>query len=425
MKKIIFLISFAVAFACASDKDYKMLETHAGECLDYLFSFFSEDYKPEKIIRSKFNGSGVELYFDEAAVASTDEMGKKWVADCGDLFDKKRYSPEFLRASPLQKVVEDRIKKGLEARQVQQGSSSGSAGSGEKRETYFVRVTFQNGLLNSIDVTPPYYKRFQYFYQGKVLTWDFFKNGVPVLPWTDDSFSFTFEKDYNGNVRYFSPFYVYATKSTNDPKPRTWKIDNVGQEVANGNFTFTQEGFNGIARGHNGKSWSLMMSISAGLGFYFAYTDEMYEDNGWNKDSTIEHYSIGLSPMIDFAVGTVHCMSSGRCFGFGTGYAKNYFVGSKDDDEDYYYRPSVSEDVISTDNIKLYGEYYFKTQMAISLRETIDIPLNADMKYMTSKTSFVFGSLQRFELGLALSPIQCIPAIYFEYGYRFNTPALW
>ena len=63
--------------------------------------------------------------------------------------------------------------------------------------------------------------------------------------------------------------------------------------------------------------------------------------------------------------------------------------------------------------------------MAISLREAIDIPINADMKYMTSKTSLVFGSFQRFELGLALSPIQCIPAIYFEYGYRFNTPALW
>ena len=64
MKKIILTILFAVAFACASDKDYKMLETHAEECLDYLFSFFSEDYNPQKIIRSKYNGSGVELYFD-------------------------------------------------------------------------------------------------------------------------------------------------------------------------------------------------------------------------------------------------------------------------------------------------------------------------------------------------------------------------
>lgn len=423
MKKIILTILFAVAFACASDKDYKMLETHAEECLDYLFSFFSEDYNPQKIIRSKYNGSGVELYFDEEAVAATDEMGKKWVADCGDLFDEKRYAPGFLRSSPLQKVVEARIKRGLEARQAQQGSSSGSASSGEQGESHFIRVSFQNGILQSIDVTPPHYKRFQYFYKGKVLTWDFFKNGVPLLPWSDDSFSFTFEKDYNGNLRYFSPFYVYSDYSYT-PSPRIWKIDNVGKEVANGNFTFTQEGFNGIARGHNGKSWSLLASISAGLGFYFAYTDEMYEDNGWNKDSAAEKSANGLSLMIDLAIGTVHCMSSGRCFGFGTGYAKNYFVGYKNDDEDYY-DSSVSEEVVSTDNIKVYGEFYFKTKMAISLREAIDIPLNADMKYMTSKTSFVFGSFHRFEIGMELSPIQCIPGIYIEYGYRFNTPALW
>jgi hypothetical protein len=82
-------------------------------------------------------------------------------------------------------------------------------------------------------------------------------------------------------------------------------------------------------------------------------------------------------------------------------------------------------DTKHVNNLMVYGEYYIKGNTPSGIRQSIDIPLDADIKYITSKTGFFYDSWTRFEMGLKLSPIQYIPGVYAEIGFSFTTPSLW
>ena len=436
MKKILLTAFIAVAFANASDKEYKMLETHASECLDYLEAFLAEDYNPENIIKASYKNSNVTLQYDEAAVASTDGIAQKWINDCKDLFDKEKFGPKFFKDSPVKKVIEDKIKKHRDAVLSQNPTEQTSkADSIRKAKSYTISALFNYGVLEKLEVFPPYHKRFQYNYQGQIVARDVFENGTSILPWQSNTFSFTFKKDDSDSIKYYSPYKIYRSEWIQNglmgtkkeiAEPRTWVINNASQDLANGQFTFEQDKFAIMPKSINGKSWAPKLNATIGMGISYL-TDDMYKDNYWDKDSTENPLSIH----IDFSLGAVHCLNSGHCFGFGSGYERNIFTGTSTpqsraakngtDNSDYYYYYYSSQnksksEILYLDNIKVYGEYYFKTETPTSIRQSIGIPIKKDLKYTTFKTSIAFDTSCRFELGIFVSPIQYIPGFYMAIG---------
>ena len=154
-----------------------------------------------------------------------------------------------------------------------------------------------------------------------------------------------------------------------------------------------------MSQGTIDKSWAVKLGGAVGLAIYFP-TDDILDDNGWVEDTS----GFNVAFLIDVTIGVVHCSpSSGRCFGFGGGYAKNIFFGNKREYELGFYKIDSTDvaDVKIIDNVKVYGEYYLKGKSPLGIRQSIDIPLNADMKYITFKTGYFVAKRPEFlKLGL-------------------------
>ena len=424
------LIAFGISFA--AEENTKQLEVHANECLDYLEAFTNPEFNPKKTIQKSYENGSLTLRYKDEVITQTDNIAEKWIHDCSDLFISDKYSPGFFKESPIMKVVKDRIQrqKSFSWKEAKQQASSNS---NNENGPFKLRATFQYGYLQDIDVITPYTTSFQYNYDGENLIWGKFDNeNVYASNFSDGSFTYSFSKS-GGALRYTSPLKSYTVENngnngwgTSKASPKTWKQKATSENVLNGNFTYENELYTAVPRGDIDHSWAIKMSASVGL-HALSYTKDMIKDNKWVEDSTKYMGGVGtLGFLVDIAAGVVHCSpTSGSCFGFGAGYAHNAFDGYVWDTEDSWYSPTVKNKLKHVDNLKLYGEYYLNGKSLKGFRESIDIPLNANMKYITSKTGFFVGSWRRFEVGLEFSPIQYIPGIYIQYGLSFTTPALW
>lgn len=425
------LLILGIGLSNASEEEYKQLEVHVEECLDYLEVFTNPDYNPKKAIQKSYKSGSLFLSFNEEVVSQSEKLAEKWIHDCSDLFISDKYSPGFFKASPIYKVVTDRIKSQKISRK---NSSQGSSGaSNAENGTFKLKATFYHGYLSELSIITPYTTPFQYDYNGEHLIWgEFDDKDVLGAYWSKGSFAFSFSKS-NDSLRYTSPFKTYTSEK--DEKniwgvmkshPKIWEVTNVPEEATNGQFHYEKSLFAPIPKGNKNHSWSVKMAASIGV-HMFAYTNDIIKDNNWIEESTKYVGGFGtLGFTVDISAGIVHCSpSSGSCFGFGSGYAHNAYDGDVVDSENSWRGDEETNKMKHTDNLKLYGEYYFGGPSTKGIRESIDIPLNASMKYLTSKTGFFIGKWYRYEFGLEISPIQYIPGIYINYGMSFNTPGLW
>ena len=424
------LLVLGIGLSYASEEEYKQLEVHVEECLDYLEVFTNPDYNPKKAIQKSYKNGSLVLDFNEEVVSQSEKLAEKWIHDCSDLFISDKYSPGFFKASPIYKVVTDRIKNQKFSKRNSSQSSNASSNAGN--DQFKLRATFYQGYLNELSIITPYTTPFQYDYNGEHLIWgEFDDKDVLGVYWSKGSFAFSFNKS-NDSLHYTSPFKTYTLEKdekniwgTMKPHPKIWEVKNVPEGATNGQFHYEKSLFAPIPKGNKKHSWAIKMAASLGL-HMFAYTKDMIKDNDWVEDSTKYVSGFGtLGFTVDVSAGVVHCSpSSGNCFGFGAGYAHNGFDGYVPE-TDYWRKDEVKNKMKQVDNLKLYGEYYFGGPSTKGIRESIDIPLNASMKYLTSKTGFFIGKWYRYEFGLEISPIQYIPGIYINYGMSFNTPGLW
>ena len=429
--KFIYTTLTALGLSFASEIDLKQLEVHANECLDYLEAFTNPEFNPQKNIQKSYENGSLILQYNENIIAQTDKIAEKWIKDCGDLFISDNYAPSFFKNSPIYKVVTDRIKNQKSSKKV--SNPNNESNSKEKNETFKLRATFLYGYLRDIDVITPYTTSFQYAYGGENLIWGKFDNEkVFASNFSEGSFTYSFSKS-GDSISYTSPLKNHITENngTNGwaykTEPKIWKQKTASADVLKGNFTYKNDLFAAIPRGNIDHSWAIKMAASVGL-HLFVYTNDMIKDNNWIKGSTRYVGDVGtLGFLIDISAGVVHCSpASGRCFGFGAGYSRNIFDGYVIDEDNSWYRHQEETNKFKiTDNLKFYGEYYLSGKSPKGFRESIEVPLNAKMKYLTSKTGFFLGKMNRFEFGLEFSPIQYIPGIYIQYGFSFTTPALW
>lgn len=427
----IFSIAFSMTFA--TEIDYKQLEVHANECLDYLSALTNPEYSPKTSIQKSYENGNLILRYKDEVISQTDKIAEKWIQDCNDIFVSDKYAPGFFRDSPILKVVKDRIER-QKTFSWQESNQIASSKSKNEDGPFKLRATFQNGFLRDLEVITPYTTQFQYNYGGENLIWGFFDDeNVLSSGLFKGSFTYTFSK-LGDSLQYTSPFKNYTTENngkghwgTRISTPKTWEQKSASQDVLNGGFAYEKDLFVAVPRGNIDHSWAIKMSASLGL-HAFIYTDDIIKDNNWIKDSTAYMGGVGtLGFLIDVSVGVAHCSpTSGSCYGFGTGYARNAYDGYVIDVENSWYHEKAKSKLKYIDNIKLYAEYYLDGKTPKGFRESINIPLNAKMKYITSKTGFfIEPTWQRFEVGLEVSPIQYIPGIYLQYGATFSTPALW
>lgn len=424
------LIAFGISFA--TEEDSKQLEVHAKECLDYLEAFTNPEFNPKKSIQKSYENGSLVLRYKDEVITQTDLIAEKWAKDCSDIFVSDKYAPGFFKESPVHKVISDRIKhKSFAERIADQNTASNTT---NNNGLFTLRATFQNGFLKDIDVITPYTTPFQYKYGGENIIWGKFDDkNVFASALSAGSFTYSFSQS-GDSIRYTSPLKTYTIEKSGAKSwgnriasPKTWEVKAASEDVLNGNITYEKDLFTAVPRGNIDHSWAIKGAASIGL-HAFAYTDDMIKDNKWVEDSTKYMGGVGtLGFLIDITAGVVHCSpATGRCFGFGAGYARNAFDGFVVDEEvDWYHNKSIKNKFKYIDNLNFYGEYYLNGKSPKGFRESIAIPLNASMKYLTSKTGFFLGSWRRFEFGLEFSPIQYIPGIYIQYGLSFSTPALW
>ena len=94
----------------ASDENTRMLEVHTRECIDFLQAFATEDFNPQKALRTTFENGVLVIRYDDEVIKQSDDLAQKWMNDCGDLFDVDKYGPKLFRNSPLRKVLEEMIR---------------------------------------------------------------------------------------------------------------------------------------------------------------------------------------------------------------------------------------------------------------------------------------------------------------------------
>lgn len=428
-RKTSFFISFFLVVmaghAFASDEKTRQLEIHAQECLDYLKAFTGEEYNPQKALHTSFERGSLLLRYDENVIKQTDDLAGKWMQDCGDLFDSEKYGPKFFKDSPLIRVLENLIKD-QEFAQKQSDQSVAEQTAAEKK-SFKMRASFRNGVLEELELITPFYGNFQYRYNGESLIWDKLESDNPMSVFSSGKFSYKFVNSYD-SLRYYSPFKHYWTeynpnggRSKEFSASKTWEKKKVAENAGDGKLTFDEGLFPAMSKGTNDKTWALKFGATVGLDVYFP-TDNLLDDNGWVEDTS----GIGVGFLVDATIGVVHCSpSSGKCFGFGAGYARNIFCGNKLEKKPNRRDSTEVFDTKHVNNLMVYGEYYIKGNTPSGIRQSIDIPLDADIKYITSKTGFFYDSWTRFEMGLKLSPIQYIPGVYAEIGFSFTTPSLW
>lgn len=424
LKLCMVFVVVAAGFGFASDEETRQLEVHAQECIDYLKAFTGAEYNPQKVLRSSFEDGSLLLYYDEEVVKQTDDLANKWIEDCEDLFDSDIYGPKIFKNSPLVKVIENLIKDQKFA-QKQADQSQAEQIAKDKKE-FKLKATFRRGVLEVLEVVTPYYGNFQYRYNGENLVWGRFESENPSGFASTETFSYKFVYRHD-SLYYYSPFKHYWISNSYSGKReyhsdiKTWEKENAVKDVESGKIDFDEGLFSAMSQGTIDKSWAVKLGGAVGLAIYFP-TDDILDDNGWVEDTS----GFNVAFLIDVTIGVVHCSpSSGRCFGFGGGYAKNIFFGNKREYELGFYKIDSTDvaDVKIIDNVKVYGEYYLKGKSPLGIRQSIDIPLNADMKYITFKTGYFYDSWTRFEMGVMISPVQYVPGLYLDLGFTFKTPA--
>ena len=412
----------------ASDENTRMLEVHARECIDFLQAFATEDFNPQKALRTNFENGMLVIRYDDEVIKQTDDLAQKWMNDCQDLFDEDKYGPKLFRDSPLKKVLEDIIRDQNFAKM--QSNQTVAEQAAEKKKSFSWRAVFYNGVVERLELVTPYYAKFQYKYDSKYLVWNVLENDNFGGMSSTGVFSYKFVRGLDG-MRYYSPFKTYKTDYSSGSrkflsKPKTWKQQGVTEQESKGNFSFDDDKFSAIPKGSFNKNWALKIGAAVGMNL-FVYTDNLLEDNDWDPDSSA--YIEGVATidfLIDATLGVIRCSSqSGKCLGFGSGYSRGIFLGAREEKDDWG-RTKMATKGRYIDFIKLYGEMYLMSETSGGVRQSIDIPLNADMKYITSKTGFFYDDWRiRVEAGLEISPIQFIPGIYFEIGTSFMTNGLW
>ena len=63
----------------ASDGKTRLLEVHAKECIDFLQAFATDDFNPQKALRTTFKDGSLVIRYDDEVIKQTDDLAKKWI----------------------------------------------------------------------------------------------------------------------------------------------------------------------------------------------------------------------------------------------------------------------------------------------------------------------------------------------------------
>lgn len=424
MKKV-FLCVIATSLFLVSNvwakKDNQALKDHAYQCLEKLSIFSAPELAPNANLQVLMQNDSLIMRYDSNYTAKVDNILETWTEECKDLFDRNVYSPGFFTRSPLSALVDSiaTSQQRVRTEAMDNDSLKQETTHKDSLNAHFLFM-FKDGYLKEIGITPRLRKRYQYVSNGTTLFWGF--EGVTHRIYLDEGL---FKKD---SLIISSGNYITEKKNLTEIK-RPWSrvitkqdYPELKESDANGKFENDTNAFTPIYFGAVNKSWALSVQASAGI-FAGYFTDKVLDDMEADRDSSaiIE----GLLEMgVNWSVtaGAIHCSpSSQRCFGFGAGYGSDYFSGSKLE-KGYWDKVEATSVMNQVSGLKLYGEYFFKSNFPVGVRETITIPLNAGMEYIQAKTNLFISML---DIGFSISPAQFIPTINMGITYRFNTEALF
>lgn len=412
-------IAFLSVNAFAEEENQMTLKAHAYECIQKLSIFSSPEYDPKNTMRTKFENDTLTLYYDPAHVAEVDNLLNKWKNDCGDLFNPDKYASKFFTANPLSELVTEIVKKQQKEEMKAIGNDSLSRIQKEKEETLGTySFIFRYGTLQSIEITPKKGKSFQYRYNGTNVFWDR----------TDIVHKFEYQNKtlWNKDTLYVTSGYYEPQGAYLIPKKQTIaKSDypELNESFTHGTFEFSPERLNLMPRGSLTRTWAVQFEATFGL--YFPYfTSDLAEDVGVDPDSTRMIGPLNLGFDWDVLIGLIHCNpQSERCFGFGGGYSAVLYSGNSTEERNRQGQMESEFHMKVPHSVKMYGEFYLKNKTNLGIKQAVAFPIKEDMKYLLSKTSLVTkGNHFMAELGIGISPIQCVPAPYINFGYSFQTP---
>ena len=72
-KSSLSLLLLGFSLSHAASEDYKQLEVHVEECLDYLEVFTNPDFNPKKTIQKVYENGSLILRYDEEAITKTEK----------------------------------------------------------------------------------------------------------------------------------------------------------------------------------------------------------------------------------------------------------------------------------------------------------------------------------------------------------------
>ncbi len=413
--EVLAVFSLVASSAWAGQKNDKVLKVHAKECIQKLTVLASPENAPDQYLKAGYQNDSLFLYFDETHTAEVKNILEKWTEECSDLFDKKVYSSKFFSASPLLSLLRDEThKQAVDRTKAINNDSLAKEQKKMDEVSGSFNFRFDNGILQSIMIFPKKGKRYQFVKDGVTYLWG--GNGVVHMIQNEGGF---LKKD---TVKVISGYEV-------NEKP--WKhaitkeeYPSLNESVLDGKIEYDQEAFTAVSHGSVAKNKILKLLAMGGINFGYLTNPHLNEFKA-NRDSSALIEGL-LEAGFDWEItaGIDRCSGeTGTCLGFGAGYAAYVWALSGDAEKDPWGNYQ-SEDVTTVvHGIRLYGDYFFKSGTAYGIREAINIPLNVSMKFLESRTSiFVENGLNRFEVGLALSPVQFIPTLFFNIGVKFKTP---
>lgn len=427
--EIMAISSLLASAAWADQKDNMNLKVHANECIQKLTVLALPQYAPDQYLKADYQNDSLVIHFDENHTAEVKGILEKWTEECSDLFDKDVYSPGFFTNSPLMDIVKAESEKQARQRTEAFGNDSLTKIKNEVEEIAGnFSFVFRYGVLESININPRKGKRFQFVNDGTALIWG--GNGIlhsisrkSALLQEDSIIVHSgyeikdFVRDGHGFKEFTRPWSQVVTKE---------EYPSLNESAKNGKFEYDQEAYSAMPWGtvaHN-KKIELIGTVGLNIGYL---TDNYLEDSKAFRDSSaIIEGLLEMGVNWEVSLGLVRCSAtSGTCLGFGAGYgAYVWATAGKEKENRWSYSDDDTEEAETKliHGVKLFGEYYMKSKTPYGFREAITIPVNESMKYIESKTSlFVDSGINRFELGLAISPIQFIPALFFNIGINFNT----
>lgn len=437
MKKIfssLIIVAALFSSTLAAEMSEQEKKDHVYDCIKQLSVFSVPENAPENHMILDYQNDSLIFHFDSAHVTKMDQVLDEWKDKCQDLFDSKVYSPHFFKDSPLLTIVEKIAKEQRKEKMEAIGNDSLTK---EQARLDSIKgqytFTFQYGVLQSILIKPRLGKRYQYKYNGTNLLWG--ENGViheismkkTPLGFADDSlkvYSGYYEKDYDkktdeyGRVKLDEKYVPWKKVLTKSEYP------SLDKNALNGEFSYDPKAYSPIPSGTATKNWALKFAGTVGIHVAY-FTDDILDDHDADRDSSA-HFgeSLGGGFNADVTIGAIHCSpTSERCFGFGAGYGGAVWVLNKVE-RDLWGDSVATESNAYINGVKVYGEYYFKHDVPVGIREALTVPLNTDMKYLESRTAVFaepFG--YKIEFGFVVSPIQYIPGVYLGLGACFRTPS--